>query len=760
MTATHRGRSAPTPPPPFPGSARDAFVGAYPWNAPRPAIFPDERQLTREEWTQGQAVLLKIARQPRFLRAILISRYEWLKKNKGPQSANKYLVFSFMQRMWPRIDAINTRHGMRRDVSAHFLSEADAYDSLPGMSDKELARLAARISGQLFAAYEEMSDTILARHDGDQSKLFTAGTQSELYGHVAGAARAFNLTPLYWKKYCKGALDIRRAFSCVARLINAEWWERQLKAQRTCWREALLIAVGQVNKNASPYASKQAIRDVHARRLANMDYLRNCELENVETGERIDLIDKVMASISNPEIRRMELMSTIAGIERYAGERGDVGMFITITTPSKYHPTRIIGKDEKVQFNRAWDNEAYTPKDGQRYLVGIWAAIRTAFKDNGLNVYGMRVVEPHHDATPHWHMMLFCQSTQRQPIIDVMRRYALKEDGDERGAQKYRFECKHLNKGGAAGYIAKYIAKNIDGYALDGQVDDETGKPLKDMAAAVTAWASTWRIPQFKAIGLPTMGAYRECRRVRGVSLADQFDEMVEAVRVAADGGDFAAYIKAQGGANVPRAEQTVRVARNAADELNDYDEEVQKVVGIFAPHLGDGHIFTTRTTDWRIVPKAVDVDLLNLKSASGAPRSPVNNCGWSGKDTGAKHPDSGADCASPGLSETAFTGIDWNDDAAVRALGMRLRGQSVRKNYRQRDFDPSALRDRKPSSRLTREERANIPRIQMDLARRGITAAPWELEALARGAAMRIDGVEFSYPVDDEWPGGFMMNW
>ncbi|MGC6744880.1 hypothetical protein ACP0HM_10090 [Escherichia coli] len=40
--------------------------------------------------------------------------------------------------------------------------------------------------------------------------------------------------------------------------------------------------------------------------------------------------------------------------------------------------------------------------------------------------------------------------------------------------------------------------KNIDGYALDGQLDNDTGRPLKDTAAAVTAWASTWRIPQFK----------------------------------------------------------------------------------------------------------------------------------------------------------------------------------------------------------------------------------------------------------------------
>ena len=213
-------------------------------------------------------------------------------------------------------------------------------------------------------------------------------------------------------------------------------------------------------------------------------------------------------------------------------------------------------------------------------------------------------------------------------VIDIMRKYAMKEDGDERGAAKNRFDCKHLNRGGAAGYIAKYIAKNIDGYALEGERDHETGELLTDSAAAVTAWAATWRIPQFHPIGLPTMGSYRECRRIRSISLTETFDEEVEAVRAAADAGDFMAYMTAQGGANVPRDDQTVRVARRVANELNAYDEEVKKVVGIFAPHLGESHVYETRTTQWRIVASAVAPEVLTAKSASGAPRSPVNNCG------------------------------------------------------------------------------------------------------------------------------------
>lgn len=751
MTHSHRGHAAPSSTTSDPGSQPSHFVGAYPWNAPRPAIGPDERALTREEILQGQAVLSRLHTLPRFLAARFRSRYEYLKKSQGLAAAFRYLVLTVERRLWPRIEAINLRHGvdLRRA-----LDESDGFRHLPDMTDPDLKQFARRIARQVSKNYEWLSDDYLAEHGPDNAVLFTHKAQSHLYGKIAGMCRAFNVRPLHWRKYCRGKLDMRSAFAALVRLCNEEWWERQLKAQRTRWREAFLIAIGQVNKDASPYASKQAIREVYSRRLANLEFLKSCEVENVATGERFDLIDKVMASISNPEIRRMELMSTIAGIERYASEQNDVGMFITLTTPSKYHPTRVIGKARKVQFNRNWDREAFTPKDGQRYLVRVWGLMRTAFKDNDLQVYGMRVVEPHHDGTPHWHMMLFCEKGQRQQIIDIMRRYALKDDGDEPGAQENRFDCKHLNKGGAAGYIAKYIAKNIDGYALDGELDGETGKPLKDAASAVTAWAATWRIPQFHPIGIPTMGAYRECRRIRDCSLADQFDEQVEAVRFAADDGDFAAYMKAQGGANVPRDQQTVRVARTLAANLNSYDEEVQKVVGIFSPRYGAGQVFTTRADEWRIVLKAVDVEVLPLKSGSAASRSPVNNCG-----SGIGSTEENRHVNPQNQGNTAFSGpppipIDWNDEGAVLSLVVAARGQITRRRTLQQNIDPTTATPRSPSARLTMAQRLELTRIQADLQRRGIETSRQEREALVRGATLRVDGEDIRLPSEsvDGW--------
>lgn len=322
------------PPSAFTAGTGKTFTGAYAWNAPREAVGR-ERPLTRDEMRQVQGVLSTINRLPYFLRSLFTSRYDYIRRNKSPVHGFYFLTSTFQRRLWPRIERVNQRHEMNTDASLLFLAERDHYARLPGMNDKELKKFAARISSQLFMMYEELSDAWVDAH-GEKESLFMDEAQAHLYGHVAGAARAFNISPLYWKKYRKGQMTTRQAYSAIARLFNDEWWTHQLKGQRMRWHEALLIAVGEVNKDRSPYASKHAIRDVRARRQANLEFLKSCDLENRETGERIDLISKVMGSISNPEIRRMEMMNTIAGIERYAAAEGDVGMFITLNHLTLY----------------------------------------------------------------------------------------------------------------------------------------------------------------------------------------------------------------------------------------------------------------------------------------------------------------------------------------------------------------------------------------------------------------------------------------
>ena len=231
-------------------------------------------------------------------------------------------------------------------------------------------------------------------------------------------------------------------------------------------------------------------------------------------------------------------------------------------------------------------------------------------------------------------------------------------------------------------------------------------------------------------------------------------------MRAAADEGEFDLYIAAQGGANKPRDSQTVRVARKVTDEVNEYEEEIERVVGIYAPHLGAGHIRVTRSEEWRIVPKVLAVEPLTLKSGSAAPRSPVNNCG--------KLVDGGDPVMTPTPSEHAAAVLNlvddgviaWDDPEVVMVLRSALKHGAPQQNRQQRSDEPLKLHQIAPSGRMTKAERAQIPRIRFELAQQGITPQRWELQALARGGIVVYGEKRFVYPIADEWvkhEGGFI---
>ena len=253
-----------------------------------------------------------------------------------------------------------------------------------------------------------------------------------------------------------------------------------------------------------PYKQKRRTRE----------FLKGMELED-EEGNRISLIEKYDCSVANPAIRRCELMTRIRGFENICNELGYVGEFYTLTAPSKYHATTKAG-----YRNSKWNGAS--PSDTQSYLTGLWARIRAKLHREEIRIFGIRVAEPHHDGTPHWHMLMFMLPEDVERVRLIIRDYAWEEDHHELRsdkAKKARFHAEAIDpeKGSATGYVAKYISKNIDGYALDGEFDDESGELLKETAPAVSAWAARWprcaRSTCASAWAPPTSGSSPLARR-------------------------------------------------------------------------------------------------------------------------------------------------------------------------------------------------------------------------------------------------------
>ncbi|WP_258405000.1 replication endonuclease [Shewanella psychrotolerans] len=197
-----------------------------------------------------------------------------------------------------------------------------------------------------------------------------------------------------------------------------------------------------------------------------------------------------------------------------------------------------------------------TPLDAQEYLNLTFQRIRASLNRDKITPFGFRIAEPHHDGTPHWHLLLFIPMEQQQALVDTFEQYCLEEDGDEQGAKQRRFKVEYINpdKGSATGYVVKYVSKNIDGEGID---HDSYGKEAVTSAVRIKVWASCWGIRQFQQIGGVGVTQWRELRRLDAIK--DETLKWVEPIRKAADESNWSRYTELMGGVFCKRQDQLIR---------------------------------------------------------------------------------------------------------------------------------------------------------------------------------------------------------
>lgn len=436
----------------------------------------------------------------------------------------------------------------------------------------------------------------------------------------------------------------------IMRCTDPAWWRRNLRRVHGRTFEAAALRLGFVSVRAGAYASDETV----ARRLSqvarNRAALESVQMTN-EHGAEYSLAELADKGTSNKRIRRGELMLRLAGCESIAKGLGHVGVFVTLTAPSKYHAVLQKSGAVNPRYNDA------TPRQVQAYLQKTWARIRTAYGRHDIRPYGFRIAEPHHDGCVHWHALLFMPAYKARRFQRIVKRYALAEDGDEPGAQanRVKFERIDASKGSAAAYIAKYISKNIDDDSDDAHdevvgADGEVVKIAMPSDAAnrasqrVDAWAGVWGIRQFQPIGQPPVTVWREMRRVSEQAIAGApahvraaWDAAQRIERTDADGvvtverpADYAGYIRAQGGVCMGR-DYAICIAQEPARVEGRYGAyDGMAPVGIFA-RVDPKAVYSSTRYQWTRVQAG------DRRCRSW---SPVNNCTqakpWPTRPTGA----------------------------------------------------------------------------------------------------------------------------
>lgn len=344
-----------------------------------------------------------------------------------------------------------------------------------------------------------------------------------------------------------------------ARLVCDVWWLRNLRNSHAKAREIAAIDAGLVHRHKNIYVSDDTLERRTQQLRRNAALLAQINIES-ESGQVMKLAKAAAAGVSNHDNRRAELMTRITGFEELANKYGHKAEFVTLTCPSRMHAVTKNGKQ-----NPKYDGTK--PCEAQKYLVHCWARARANLHFNGVKFYGLRVAEPHHDGTPHWHLILFYdgKDSTRKKIKHYITKTFIADSRQEIWndiTPRVKFVAINPDKGTAAGYVVKYVSKNIGG--IKGEKSDEADRESTSLAGRVEAWASTWRIRQFQQVGGHSVTIWRELRRVTDSVALEAGRAIFTAWQSAQRQGEckasFARFVEAMGGLKTPPSKGLIKL--------------------------------------------------------------------------------------------------------------------------------------------------------------------------------------------------------
>lgn len=364
--------------------------------------------------------------------------------------------------------------------------------------------LVARITGQVLSIYttygfddaknriQEVVEAIQSSRaidllDADNETI--RGVASRCAKDIRNIIETVNVSEAYLLGKHQYGIDVPKGTTpdqAVFKLTNEKWWARKLRKLRRQELEIIAYRIQLVGKSSNAlYASDAAVLDEKFNLKRQDEWLRNTYIQNAD-GDQIPLANVMMT----PEKKLAEALTVFAGLEQMAHKKGFVWSFITITLPPEYHPNPQSKRGEHT-----WNG--VTPADARKKLMKSWARARSLLNECNVEIFGVRVLEPQNDGTPHLHYIVFHSVYDTLTLDNVLIRY-FNQDGqwhtrkwDKKNKcwdDDYRWNTPGLQivngnerRGNASNYAFKYMRK---GLSFEDGADD--------VNLRVEAWRKIW----------------------------------------------------------------------------------------------------------------------------------------------------------------------------------------------------------------------------------------------------------------------------
>jgi hypothetical protein len=299
--------------------------------------------------------------------------------------------------------------------------------------------------------------------------------------------------------------------------------------------------------------------------------------------------------------RFCELYVMLKGMESLALDVGYEWLFVTVTAPARFHCNPEKGKS-------SWNYSS--ARDAHEFIKKRWEAWGRDMARNGLKmsqgaVFGIRVVEPHKDGCPHWHVLFFVAPGAKKMLVSLLEKHfshsqrALHIEYGRKKDNSNADDGLNGEAASAATYICKYLMKTTGWFENVGGEDEGSSKQSE--LARVDAWRGATRIRAFQQFGgisgvtkwrilrkyrtlVKSGGGYRKVYQYP-LPVRKEIASLIEKAAIAADSNDYKEYHRA------------LTAAENLGGSIliveeghqNKYGEPVKKTVGI---DFGEYHIY------------------------------------------------------------------------------------------------------------------------------------------------------------------------